>query len=227
MSVRTLSQRKLSAEVYNKLKLSARGSVFLDGTGDYLTVPSGYLPSIGTGDFTIEGWFNIQSAATQGGIFRRLWSFGSNVGLNINTSAQLEYRVNDAAVITTSAITLSQWYHVAIVKSSGVTTLYVGGVSAGTYSTNDNLSTRSGNTLFVGGHTNGNGNLQGFISNFRITTNAVYSSTFTVPTSALTPISGTTLLTCRNPTSIVDASINAFTITTFGNAAASSTNPFA
>jgi hypothetical protein len=66
----------------------------------------------------------------------------------------------------------------------------------------------------------------GYISNLRVVKGtAVYTTTFTPPTTALTAISGTSLLTCQSPT-LVDNSTNNFALTATGNTTPLSQNPF-
>jgi hypothetical protein len=68
----------------------------------------------------------------------------------------------------------------------------------------------------------------GQISNFRVTNTAVYDSTLTwlaVPTSPLTAISGTQLLTFQNAT-IVDNSTNALVLTNNGSVSIQPVSPF-
>ena len=40
------------------------GSVYFDGTGDYLSIPDSTDFSMGTGDFTLEGWFYFNATGT-------------------------------------------------------------------------------------------------------------------------------------------------------------------
>jgi hypothetical protein len=68
----------------------------------------------------------------------------------------------------------------------------------------------------------------GQISNFRVTNTAVYDPTvawLTIPTSPLTAITGTQLLTFQNAT-IVDNSTNALTLTNNGSVTTQLANPF-
>ena len=67
---------------------------------------------------------------------------------------------------------------------------------------------------------------KGYVSNVRIVKGtAVYTANFVPPTSPLTAISGTSILTLQN-SSIVDNSTNAFSITNNNSVATSTATPF-
>ena len=64
-------------KISNGVKLgntNAGNSVSLDGSNDYLIVPSSSDFAFGTGDFTWEGWFYIEDDGSY------LISFGADVG---------------------------------------------------------------------------------------------------------------------------------------------------
>jgi hypothetical protein len=66
----------------------------------------------------------------------------------------------------------------------------------------------------------------GYMSNLRLVKGtAVYTSNFTPPTTQLTAITNTSLLTCQSNT-IIDNSTNNFTITVYGNSKAVTFSPF-
>lgn len=211
--------------------LGDAGSVSFNGTNSYLSIPTGYLPSIGTGDFTVEGWWYFIDFTNRTTYNQRLWSFGTglanDVTLAVGVGGALVYRNNDTALITApSNLSLSTWYHVALVRSSGTTTLYVNGSSVGSTSTNNSLTTQSGSPFYIGVEGGGtNGFHYGNVSNVRMTNTAVYTGAFTPPTSPLSAISGTRLLTAQSASTITDAS-GVSTVTAAGSATAVELTPF-
>jgi hypothetical protein len=190
------------------------GSGYFNGTSDYLTAPTGAVSSIGTGAFTIEGWFYSLDFTIRTTYFQRLWSFGNglanDVTLNVDTSGIISYRNKDTQLITaSSAVQLNTWYHVAIVRSGSTTTMYINGVSVGTTATSNNLTSPGGYSLYIGnesGSTRG-GYFIGYVSNFRVVQGtAVYTTTFTPPTSPVTAVANTSLLTNFADAGVYDSS---------------------
>lgn len=199
-------------------------SNYFDGDGDYFRTSS---IAIGTSDFTIECWFYAERTQTYQGIFdgRPNSTNGAYPLLMINNSSVVWY-VGGASRISSSAITLNKWYHVAVSRTGGTTTLYINGASAGTYSDSNNYLCRTDppiGALDTGGNT-----LKGYISNLRILVGSGaaidYSST-PVPTDPLTAVTNTVLLTCQSNI-FKDNSTNAFALTPAGNVSVSAFGPF-
>ena len=158
-----------------------------------------YMPSIGGGNFNSFFVFNSGSDHVLIGF--------------LNTSTNVYLQINGTAYQSSTPLNIGQWNHVAAVRNAGSTVaLYLNGVQLLTAA---NLPVNSNKITYIGG--NGSSNYYGNISNLRIVTGtALYTgSTYTVPTAALTAISGTQLLTCQNST-ISDSSSNAFTFTISG-----------
>jgi hypothetical protein len=134
-----------------------------------------------------------------------------------------------AFLIGTAIVTDDIWHHVAIVRSGGNITLYVDGAIDGTYSSSftvDYTNFAIGSNPSDGGASIQQLAYQGLITNLRIVKGtAVYTSSFTVPTTALTTISGTQLLLLNGDTEFVDGSSNQFTITNSGSVTLSTTAP--
>ena len=215
------------------LSFIPEGSTTFDGNGDALTVAANADFAYGTGDFTIEAWVYSTTYAHFPYILDGRTNTGSSSNapaLYIHSNNTLNYYVAGSNQISTSYSSYqNKWTHIAIVRNSGTTTLYLDGVSKGTWSDSTNYTDQG--PFVIGRH--GNSSLatyclNGYISNFRIVKGtAVYTSNFTVPTSPLTAITNTILLTSQENTgTIIDRSSNNFTITVVGNAAANSTNPF-
>ncbi len=95
---------------------------------------------------------------------------------------------------TSGVIALNTWSHVAYSVSSGTGTFYVNGVARGTTTGND--VTDGSGELYCGKQGVNYWPFYGVQSNYRVVKGtAVYTSNFTVPTSKLTAITNTVLLT--------------------------------
>ena len=198
------------------------GSVYFDGTGDYLVTPSSTNVQLGTGDFTAECWFYCTSASSYHQIFSWRPNNGSSAGKGsfaINPSNGYIWYETSGIIDTSSNWLTNTWYHIALVKSSGTLKIYQNGVEVGSASHSTNLD---GTTLSIAGNNDGSEGFAGYISDFRLVKGtAVYTSAFTPPTEPLTAIANTQLLTCTNKNNIWDASGNNLTI--YGDATASTT----
>jgi hypothetical protein len=213
-------------------KGDAKGSVYFDGTGDFLTITATSALQLGTADFTIEFWHYTEATMFFGTYFSTTADYTTTNGLRISTG-NLNDRLLAATAGTTlgtasSGFTKNTWNHVALSYNGGVgLNMYQNGTKVVSAASGANFTA---DTFYIGSVTGAGGPypITGYISNFRVIKGtALYTgSSLTVPTSPLTAVSGTTLLTCQNPNSIVDASSSGYSITANGNAAASSLSPF-
>jgi len=150
----------------------------------YITVPSAVM-AFGTSEFTIEMWVRLTSLPGAGaGLFdcRPVATNGFYPYCAIGSSGQLLYYINSATRITSSVnLSTATWYHLAFVRSSGTTTLYIDGVSRGTWA---DSSTYLASTVFFGSNPNGGDFVNGYYDDIRITHSAVYTGAFTPPASA-------------------------------------------
>ena len=186
-----------------------------DGTGDTLTIPSSAAFAYGTGDFTWEAWIYVPAAKAN----HYLLDHGSNGGtMNIANTKVRYYNTTvgtgSALYTTGGTISYNTWHHVAFVRSSGTTTIYVDGVVGSSGSDTHNYGSQA---ITVGDYGSGGYGYAGYIRDLRLVKGtAVYTSAFTPPTEALTAVSGTELLACHLPY-FADGSTNDHTITTNGN----------
>jgi hypothetical protein len=156
-------------------------SIALDGTGDYLTVPSSTSMRLGSSDFTIEFWLYL---ATQGSfIIYDQRSLSTQVVPTIYTASGLiKYFVSANDRITGSTLAATTWHHIAVSRSGTSTKMFINGTQAGsTYTdTNDYIQNpvAIGTTLVTLSN-----NLNGYIDDLRITKGvARYTANFTPPT---------------------------------------------
>ena len=204
-------------------------SAYFDGTGDYLSLST--IQNFGTADFTVEAWVYLTAVNTNG-IYASTGSTGkSRLYTHITNTSKLQATLrnsdgtNEIDYTGSTTINLNTWYHVAIVRYNNTLYLYVNGVSDMTptpvtqnLSTNDSFSTV--------GSANATRLFNGYMSNLRVVAGtAVYTANFTPPTSPLTAITNTSLLTCQSST-LVDNSINNVTITVNGDTKLRTFNPF-
>lgn len=168
------------------------GSGSFSVAGDYLisSATSSSL-DLGSSDWTMECW--VYFTSTSGAAGTILYCGLSNTdghGITLYSTTNIAYYINGSVRITGAAPTLNTWTHLAAVRSSGTTTLYINGVSQGTTAnapTSKNYYYTSGNKP---NYPTSNEQFFGYISNARIVKGlAVYTGAFTPPTSPVTTTS--------------------------------------
>jgi len=200
-------------------------SNYFDGTDTLFVSGAGESINFGTNDFTIEAWFNNSTLSTTFQIFDTcplsVSSPTNRIIIRVNTSGALQYVTFQATTVlitsSNSAVTTGTWNHVALVKSSGSTKLYLNGTQVGsTYADSLNYPAQANRPMLMADSFNGTGLGTGYISNLRIVKGtAVYTSNFTPPTAPLSAIANTSLLTCQS-NRFIDNSSNGFTLTING-----------
>jgi hypothetical protein len=180
------------------------GSPFSPATNTYTITAPGSVPpynyvsvsgnsnfNVGTGDFTIE-WFQYQTDSSS---FARPFWYSNLVNATywgVSIEGGTFYFWNSGANTMASSVQLSTyknaWVHFAVVRSSGNIKLYKNGTAIGnTVANTSNMSTTTG-TLAIGGKPYGsniNEQFGGSITNWRMSSIAVYTGNFTTPTSPL------------------------------------------
>lgn len=158
-------------------------SLYIPASGRIQNAVDNASWALGTGNFTIEFFVRLNAAPASFGII-----FDSRVGSNattptvyVDSSRRLNYYVSGSAVITTSVtLTLSTWYHVAVVRNAGTTTLYINGTSSGTWSDSTNYTNKRmgwGDSTYSPGTP-----INGWLDDCRITKGvARYTANFTPP----------------------------------------------
>ena len=201
-------------------------SVYFDGTGDYLTVADDVTLQPGSSDFTYEAWIYPTSAPnTYNSIFYKRGS-GSNysgVAIAIKSSGVFSVLVASGSstwgIIDESSASyeLNTWHHIAAVRSGSNFYFYVNGVQE--ISTTISFSVYDmGSSQSIGaGAANGDQPFTGYIADARIVKgSAIYTAAFTPPTSPLSAVTNTQLLTCNSSMSIYDTS-NSGVLKLYGN----------
>jgi len=180
---------------------STYGSTYMDGTGDFVTIPYQNAPSILTSDFTIEMWVYPLVVNAFQPIFGQWLQTTGNGGflLSLNSSGQFAMSFgaqSEASDFLTSSATsiANSWHHVAVVRSGSAFTLYVNGVSTATGTSSATRAALSVNYSF-GNYYNGSGVLSasatsfgGYLSDVRMSSAAVYTGNFTPPVAPVLPI---------------------------------------
>jgi len=171
-----------NAQVDTAQQKFGSGSLLLDGSGDFLSIPDSADWDFGTGDFTVDAWIRLNSDGVSY-IFDR----GSdNWSINRNSSqGTLQFRINGTLVVNAAwSPSLNTWYHIAGVRSGINCYLFVDGVQlglTGSDSTNINDTTE----LRIGANQLGTEAFNGWIDEIRITKGvARWTANFITPTKA-------------------------------------------
>jgi len=210
------------------------GSVYFDGTGDNLSVADNTAFTL-PANFTIECWIYPTAGAANRLIISK-WGGTAEYYIFTQTNNVIGFAwgpysasglFGGALLLSgNNAFALNTWSHVAVVRNSNTFTLYVNGTSIAT-ATNSAAVTDGAEPLTIGDYGGGGFGFAGYISNARIVKGtAVYTANFTPSATPLTAISGTSLLTCQTPNTVLDYSSNAFTITVTNAVAQNGGGPF-
>ena len=200
----------------------ANWSNYFDGTGQSFYNSSFTGANFGTSNFTIEMWvlWTTSAASNQTVIeftgTRRIIIGRSSTGIRyFNDGTERGYTVT---------VPVGTWNHIAIVRVSNTTNIYLNGVSGTSFVDNVNWAETQ---FYVGRNSDGVELTSAmYLSNLRVVNGtAVYTSNFAIPTAPLTAISGTTLLICKS-NSFIDNSANAFGVTLIGTPSVQRFNPF-
>lgn len=179
------------------------GSGYFDGTGDYLVQGNSTSSfDLSTGDWTVDFWV-YKSAASDGSIINLYNAANSTSGFSVWVNSSGVIKVDNGlvgAITTGGTIPLYSWAYISIVRSSGITTLYVNGVSAATTSQAPNVAQYG----TFGRAVDGTLPHQGYIADLRIVKGTA-SAPSSVPTAPLTAVANTAILLNFVNGSIVDA----------------------
>ena len=206
------------------------GSMYFDGSGDYLNVPDNTAFNFGSGDFTVECWV-YPTAVGQSGYSSIYYKPSSNnysdiaLAFDPSTYTLKTYASSNGTSwdlvsgATLGTLTANAWNYVTVTRSGTNIYSFLNGVLATTSAVSTTaLATTTGN-VFIGSSAGAaNTYFTGYISNFRVVKGtAVYTATFTPPTAPLTSITNTSLLLSGTNAGIYDNAIKN-DLETVGNA---------
>jgi len=184
-------------------------------TGQSLT-PGTNVSFAYTGDFTVEGWIY---RLTTGDAVMIIQGTSPYFGINVNAGTGINVYLNNATanlVVTNRIPAIQTWNHIALVRSSGIVKVYLNGVPSTTTASNAATLGFSASNLYIGAN-NTTGGANQYISNVRITNGtALYTNTFTVSSTPLTPVTNTVLLACSSSTYTKDFSTSSASLIAAG-----------
>jgi hypothetical protein len=164
-------------------------SMFLDGTGDYITFNGESDFAFGTADFTVEMWVYRTASAAQivfdtrpsggNGAYPTLW-FNGNCLYYMTASVSTQ-------IVGTIVVATGSWAHIALSRASGVTRIFVNGIQDGSsYTDAGNYINGASRPIIGADGNNPNVNVYtGYIDDIRVTKGvARYIGNFIPPTSA-------------------------------------------
>ena len=172
----------------------------------------------GTGDWTIEYWWNgiKQTSGGYNSIITTLVTSNESgtwrVGHTFNGNNRIYFARGTGSGFTDVTFDVdvndNKWHHIAFVRSSGTIIPFVDGVDKTatkvTGNVSDGNSMTTSNRVIIGFNDRDNDHINGHISNLRVIKGtALYTSNFTPPTGELQKLSGTSLLCFQSPSDIL------------------------
>lgn len=156
-------------------------SMYFDGTGDFLTVPSSTDFDFGTDDFTIDFWLYTGSFPAYDMILGRMDAWGDSGALWVRLSPAItgvEVKIGSSAALSSGALSTNTWYHIAVVRSSGTNKIYVDGNFASQSTSAGSIF--STDALFIARNpVNSSEEYTGYLEEIRISDTALWTANFT------------------------------------------------
>ena len=167
-----------NAQIATAAKEFGVSALLLDGTGDYIDTADSADFTAGSGDFTVDFWFNVQGGS---GTVRYAFGQSDNAGTAttnslyafLNTSNQFAARAvtgSSATTVTgTTAFSATGWHHFAFVRTGNTLKLFLDGTQEGGDTAFTTTVNDSANKLSIGrlGELAGN-EWNGYIDEFRL-----------------------------------------------------------
>jgi len=199
---------------------SVGGSIQLNGTSDYLTIPDNASIELGSSNFTVECWIYALTSASNPANGAAILNKSNSSGfgpflINFNSATGLLQALfsTDGSSWTTTVTAAAGntynnlrggWNHIAVTRSGTTVTLYLNGSSVGTGTVTGSLVDNA-DTYKIGWNNQVSTFWPGYISDARIVIGTVvYSGSFTPPSSPLTSIANTAFLIKGTNASIID-----------------------
>lgn len=159
---------------------SGVASALFDGNGDGLSFSSSADFAFGTGDFTVDMWIYPIAWGNNTVLFIVNATNGFQLGRNGETNlgiaaANVAWKVDASTLPSTGA-----WHHVAAVRASGTTKIYIDGTQVGSAADNTNYAQGASS---IGYNVSNNSNFfNGYIDEFHVSKGiARWTSAFTPP----------------------------------------------
>jgi len=193
------------------------GSVYFDGTGDYLASAGNGVSNFGTADFAMEGWFYLTASPSNYiTVVQTRATNTSTAGFVLAISSSDFYIYSGAILVRkNSAILSNQWYHWAYTRESGTHRLFLNGELLDTDTTSRDYTE---DTFRVGAKYDGSEYFTGYQSDIRVVKgSAVRNSEFVPPTSPLSAVTNTSILLPFDDAGIIDKSQTVKSLTLNGN----------
>jgi len=188
-----------NAQVDTAISYFGGGSFLGDGSGDYLDTGQPLIPEYD--DWTVECWFRFDNATGEE-IIASQYAGGTDgraVFLYRHSStAKLRCFINGWSTLESSTVlTNNTWYHGAVSRDGDTLRLFLNGTLESTQTANENVMQTE--DFFIG-YRNGGNAIDGNIDEFRVSSVARYTASFTAPTAPHINDSDTILLAHMNGT---------------------------
>ena len=172
---------KGGAQLDTAQKKFGTASLLLDGTGDYLTIPTNQEFGFGTSAITIEAWIRPANVTGEHTIIDTRTGSATDTALRLYTDGTaIKVDVGNTTVATGGTVAINTWYHVAVTKTGTSTKLFLGGTQIGsTFSDSNNYG--STKPVNIGADYVGANAFNGHIDEVRISTTARYTGAYTLP----------------------------------------------
>lgn len=204
------------------------GSLYFDGSGDYLEMTDNDSFNFGSGDFSVESWVYLTADPTTSYLVSQWGTSNKGIVLGIGavTSKKMSFTwttdgTTDQTITDANDFPFNQWTHVVACRSGSTISLFINGKREATSSAvGSGTLYNSTYAIKIGSHDSGTYPVKGYIYGLRSLSGNIYNAgatTITVPTEPTRAISGTKFLLSPSNIGIFDStSLNTFE--TVGNA---------
>ena len=193
-STEFVDERGHQSTVHGNAAIDSGTKRFGSGSGKFLA--NGDFISISvmndvfklSGDFTVDGWFNWDSAPIPSGSqLMGIHSSGAGACWMLYLAGgEMKFFAFGAPIITAPFVPeLHRWYHIAVVRSGSDTDnikMYIDGAHVGLPATNTADIPANAYAFTIGGDLNGGCSLHGYADEIRISGNAAWTENFATNT---------------------------------------------